>query len=170
LIYIGINFSKNKGKSGRRQSGLNKKDVLQFKNKSQSLDYNFLRTTPKLENLAIACSNVELNNSEFPFVSEMPKKAIKNYGGNMFGGSNSDEELPNLIIFVIGGISHSEIACLEGTFSDKEKKLNHNLVLGATSILSAKDYIRHLSDLPTESENIDKGMTDIKSIELQIVD
>ena len=69
LSHLGINFSKTKGKSGRRQSGLNKKDVMQFKNKSRTVEYNFLRTAPKLENLALGCSNIELNNAEFPFES-----------------------------------------------------------------------------------------------------
>jgi hypothetical protein len=169
LSHLGVNFTKTKGKSGRRQSGLDKKHVMQFKNKSRTVEYNFLRTNPKLENIALGCSNIELNNSEFPFISDIPKKAGKTFGGNMFGNS-SDEDLPNLIIFVVGGISHGEITSVEGLFADKERKLNHNLIMGSTSILTAKEYIKNLTDLPTESEISEKGVTELKSIELQIMD
>jgi hypothetical protein len=169
LAHLGVNFSKTKGKSGRRQSGLDKKDVMQFKNKSRTVEYNFLRTTPKLENLALGCSNIELNNSEFPFISDIPKKAGKTFGGNMFGNSG-DEDLPNLIIFVIGGMSHGEITSVEGLIAEKDRKFNHSLIMGSTSIITAKDYINNLTELATETEIAEKGVTDLKSIELQIID
>lgn len=146
---------------------------MQFKNKSKSLDYRFLRSSPKLENIVEGCSKMELNRSEFPFMEE-PKNnsSQKKYygGGNMFGGTNEhdDEDLPNLIVFMLGGIAHNEISALERLY--QEKRINHNIIIGATSILTANDFIKQLGELnsPTEVSTGERKL-EVNDIELGIM-
>ena len=84
---------------------------------------------------------------------------------NKYGCHVETEKLPNLIAFVLGGISHNEICSLEKLSIDK--KLNHNLVLGSTTIMNAKDYIDQLNDLPGPNDNL-AGIK-LSSVELKIV-
>jgi len=67
-------------------------------------------------------------------------------------------------VFVLGGISHNEICSLEKLSFDK--KLNHHLVLGSTSIISAKDFIEQLNNLPGPNDNL-AGLK-LSSIEIKI--
>lgn len=111
---------------------------------------------------------------EFPFSGEEPKNVTvlkpKNYASaNMFGNDNHlDDELPFLISFTLGGLSHNEITSMEKLYEDK--KLNHQLILGSTSIITAKDYIRHLDRLPQPDQLGDGRNLELKSIEVVIVD
>lgn len=65
---------------------------------------------------------------------------------------------------MLGGISHNEICSLEKLAFDK--KLNHHLVLGSTSIISAKEFIDQLNNLPGPNDNL-AGLK-LSSIEIKI--
>jgi hypothetical protein len=146
--------------------------------KSKQLEYNFLRSSPKLEGIISSCSKLELNKSEFPFIQEpknlaAPKK--KNYyvNNDVLGNNVDEEELPYLILFVIGGISHNEICALESLY--QQRALNHHLIIGSTSIMTANQYIDQLKDLSSPIDvagNIDmknnKGL-DVTDIELGMI-
>jgi hypothetical protein len=118
--------------------------------KTKQLEYNFLRSSPKLEGIVASCSKLELNKSEFPFIQEpknlaAPKK--KNYyiNNDVLGSNVEEEELPYLILFVIGGISHNEICALETLY--QQRALNHHLIIGSTTIMTANQYVEQLKDL-----------------------
>lgn len=142
--------------------------------KAKSIAFNTLRSSPKYENIVDSCSRYQLSRAEFPFIGEEPKnvsaikpKAYHGNTGNMFGNDSvNDEELPNLILFSIGGITHNEIAALERLHHDK--KLNHHLVKGSTTIMNAAELIQKLEDLPMPQEISDGKIIDLKSIQLVI--
>ena len=139
--------------------------------KSKSLDYNFLRSSPKLEGIVESCSKYELSRSEFPFVEEpknLPSAKVKNYQINSaFGGDGEDDELPQLIVFVIGGISHNEICAVERL--SQEKRINHHLIIGSTSILTASQYIEQLKDLSIPNEGgHDEGTKNIEMSDIEL--
>lgn len=169
LEWLGISFAKSKSKNARREPILNKKEIKQFKMKSKSLDYNFLRSSPKIEGIVESCSKYELSRSDFPFVEEpknLPNVKVKNYqvSSNLFGGGDGEEdEQPYLIVFVLGGLSHNEICSLERLSS--EKRVNHHLVLGSTSIITANQYLEQLKQLSLPSESLEKNL-DLTDIEL----
>jgi len=151
LEWLGISFAKSKSKNARREPLVNKKEMVkQFKMKSKSLDYNFLRSSPKLEGIVEQCSKYELSRTDFPFVEE-PKGLVpvkmKNYqvNNNVFGGDNEEDDEPYLIVFVLGGISHNEICSMEKL--KEEKKISHHLVIASTSIMTASSYVDQLKDL-----------------------
>jgi hypothetical protein len=141
--------------------------------KSKSLEYNFLRSSPKLSNIIESCSKNELSRVDFPFIGEEPRNVTilkpKNYGGNMFGNDNhGDDEMPYLISFTLGGLAHNEISTMEKLYQDK--KLHHQLILGSTSIITATNYLDALRELPLEVEKKEGKKLELKSIELQIMD
>lgn len=143
--------------------------------KSKSLEYNITRSSPKLEGIVESCSKYELSRSDFPYVEEpksLPNMKSKNYqiSSNVFGsgGDNEDEDQPNLIIFVLGGISHNEICALERLST--EKKINHHLVIGGTSILSASQYIDQLKDLSVPNDSYGTDFEGAKNIELSDIE
>lgn len=149
--------------------------------KSKSIDYNFLRSSPKLEGIVESCSKLELSKSDFAFIDQEPKKIhsfkSKGYamGGNMFGTNDNDgdDESPYLILFVIGGIAHNEIASIEKL--QQEKKVDHKIVIGSTNILTATEYIKQLKDLsspspPTLEISIsDSRSVNVNSVELKVM-
>jgi hypothetical protein len=147
---------------------MNKKDIKQFKMKTKSLEYTVLRSAPKIEGVVESCSKMELSTTDFPFID--PPKNMggykpKNYGGNMFGGDQEDDDSPYLIVFMLGGLAHNEICALERL--SLEKRIAHSLVLGSTSITTANDFVFQLSDLSApqdvSSDNIKKvDLTDIE--------
>src|SRR5690606_19259576 len=125
---------------------------------------------PKIESIIELCSKGDLPKNDFPFIGDEPKKqvALKVKGGNYFGGNDADEDTPNLIVFVIGGIGHNEICSMERL--QVEKKIAHNLVIGSTSIMTAKDYVKNLNDLPLPTESMENKNVELKSIELVIME
>ena len=130
-----------------------------------------LRANPILENVVQDCTNYNLSELDYAFIEKPPKTLnLKNsYGlkSNIFGGgqNDQDDDMPYLIVFVVGGISYNEICHLEALRINK--KLNHKLIIGSTNLLTAKEYIRNLSDLKSPESDIKS--VDLKSIELKIV-
>jgi len=166
LKWLGVDFG---GSKGRRETKLSKEKIQEFRTKTKNFSYNICRSSPKLEAVVQACSNYQLSKGDFPFVEE-PKDLPKSYKGfainaNRYGIDNETEKQPYLITFVLGGIAHNEICCLERLMSDK--KLNHHLVLGSTSIMSAGEYINQLKNLPGPNENL-VGIK-LNSIEIKII-
>ena len=64
---------------------------------------------------------------------------------DVLGNNIEEEELPYLILFVIGGISHNEICALETLY--QQRALNHHLIIGSTTIMTANQYVEQLKDL-----------------------
>ncbi len=169
LEWLGVTFAKSKSKNARRESIMNKSEIKEFKMKSKSLEYNFLRSVPKIETTVQACGQYELSRSEYPFVEEpknLPNVKLKNYNitsNIVFGGDAEDEEKPYLIVFVIGGLAHNEICALERLTS--EKKMFQNLVIGSTSIITANQFMDQLKrltvpggDKPVNINDVELGM------------
>lgn len=173
FLQLGISFSKTKSKNARRESVLNKREIEHFKMKSKTVDYNFLRSSPKIENIVEACSAYELNRSEYPFIEEpknLPRvRAKTNIKSNAFGGDDGeDSSKPYLIVFSLGGIAHNEICALERlTQENNEKRVYHNLVIGSTSIITAEDYIDNLKDMSAPKDVTSSNfVADPKSLEM----
>ncbi len=166
VLLLGISLSKSKSKNARREPILNKKDIKMFKMKSKSLEYNFLRSSPKLEGLTESCSKLELSRTDFPFVEEpknIYKAKNKNYQISM-AAEDEDNDLPVLIVFVIGGVAHNEITAMERLY--QEKKINHRLVIGSTSIITANQFIDQLRDLQAPQDASDNNYLENKNIDM----
>jgi hypothetical protein len=149
---------------------MNKNQLKELKLKTKQIEYNFLRSSSKIESVVEACSKGELAKTEFAFIGDEPKKQtnLKVKGGNYFGSDSNDDDAPVLIVFVIGGLAHNEICAMERL--QAEKKLNHRLVMGSTHITTANDYVNELNGLGLPSENYDGKNVELKSIELVIMD
>ena len=171
LQWLGVSFNSEK-KSVRRTPIISKKD-MESKIKNKTTTFKTTRVTPVIETLANQCSDFELNENDYPWIEKPNKMPTKknNYGlkTNLFGGADEgeEEELPYLIVFVIGGISHNEICGLENL--NVYKKIKHQLVIGSTSIITAKDYIKDIANLKSPGDNSQVNAVDLKSIELKFI-
>jgi len=135
------------------------------------MNFKTLRSNPIIEGVVEACSNVELPSSEYTFVEEptnlkKPKKKLAIKSGMFGGDDDNDDEVQNLIVFMLGGLAHNEICALERL--KEEKRLHHNLVIGSTSIINSENYIQVLQSLPKPTEIASGVKVDLKSIELQV--
>jgi hypothetical protein len=155
---------------------LNKGDINRLKLKKQTIEYKFIRSNPKIEGIVSSCSNMDLSKTEFPFVEEpkgvsMTKKKNYHVNADIIGGNDDEEELPYLIVFVIGGIAHNEITALETLYANKA--LSHHLIVGSTSIINANDYVESIKDLNSPLDitsnniSVDKSV-DFRDIELMV--
>ena len=150
---------------------MNKNDVQKLKMKNKTVQYEYLRSSPKIEGIVENCSKFILSRTEFPFENEpknIPNHRMKFQGiidGNKFGNEiDEEEDLPYLIIFVLGGISHNEITAIERL--SRERRVNHHLVIGGTSILTAQDYFKQLQDLSPPSDPSSSNFEPVKSIDV----
>lgn len=158
---------------------MEKHEAKMLKMKSKTVEYQYLRSAPKLEGIVESCSKFILSRTEFPFENEpktIPNHRLKfqNKIQDIGFGSNEeeDEDLPYLIVFVLGGIAHNEIAAIEAL--SRERRVNHHLIIGGTSILTAEEYLKQLQDLSPPSDpsssNFDGGKSvDISDIELGLI-
>ena len=119
------------------------------------MKYSTLRGAGQFELLVEKASNFELNLKDFPineFNGELPKINKKFGMKNFFGNKKEDEEekenFGNLIFFNIGGLSINEI-CAIGKL-EKNGLLNHNLFIGSTNILTAKNYMEQLEKIDND--------------------
>lgn len=175
LPWLGVSFSEKKSKN-RRETKISKDMFQTFKNKTAVLKYNkLLRSTCKMVSLVLGCSGNKLG-SEFSFIQEpviFPKRSVKKkiVSKVMYSEPDDDEALiegenePTIFLFVIGGISLNEICALE-SLNKKEDKMNHRLVLGSTNVLTSKDYIKELGELPSFSGD---GLVEDEEIRLKCI-
>ena len=134
------------------------------------MNFKTLRSCPIIEGVVEACSNIELSSSEYTFVEEptnlkKPKKKLAIKSGMFGGDDDSEEDVPNLIVFMLGGLAHNEICALERLKEDK--KLHHNLIVGSTCLMNSESYIKALQELPKPTEVASGVKVELKSIELQ---
>lgn len=149
LKILGVNFSgiSNKNTS-YRDNIINDKELSKIKDIKNSCKYKKLIREPKLGDIVKECAeNIKLNSNEFCFIEE-PEEYKKSYKKNYNNSTDSTEEAPNLIIFVIGDLCFNELACIQRKV--KEIK-NFRVSIGANSIIRNDEYFDRLN-----SSNFDK--------------
>ena len=152
-----LGIEKNTENKTERREGINlKRDKINSNNSiNKKMKYSTLRGAGQFELLVEKASNFELNLKDFPineFNGELPKINKKFGMKNFFGNKKEDEEekenFGNLIFFNIGGLSINEI-CAIGKL-EKNGLLNHNLFIGSTNILTAKNYMEQLEKIDND--------------------
>lgn len=117
------------------------------------------RYTPYLHTVMSKAANYELDESNYPYIGIAPEgyapqrhmRKQKNWKSNTNGLQNVNsvisatdiDDRPYIIIYVIGGVTYNEIrACY-----DIASKLDANIIIGSTNILTGNEFIRQLSML-----------------------
>lgn len=177
LEFLGINFGSNK-KPARRPTHTKKMDAQTYKIKNKNLNYNFLRSEPKIVSVVESCSKYNLKTSEFIFIGEDLTKNqgfshvnIYNKGSNSNFNAKFKEKSPNLILFALGGLGHNEISALE--IAKEEGLIKHNLIIGSDFIMSPQEYVKQIQDLTSNNEAEEKEIINnsisIDAIELRVI-
>ncbi|VVC39687.1 Sec1-like protein, partial [Cinara cedri] len=115
--------------------------------------YEFSRWIPVVKYIMEDCIGNKLDPKRFPFVTPRtiitePPPISARFSG---GASNKkkenkqlNERLPKLIVFIIGGMTYSEMKCAyEVTNSTK----NWEVIIGSSCIITPKDFIENLSNI-----------------------
>ena len=119
------------------------------------MKYSTLRGAGQFELLIEKASCFQLDLKDFPmdeFNGELPKVNKKFGMKNLFSKKKEDEEektnFGTLVFFNIGGLCRNEIYALEKL--EKNGFLNHNLIIGSTSIFNAKEYMNQLMNIDND--------------------
>jgi hypothetical protein len=170
----------------------------QVKRKASADDLTLARYTPVVKDVATALLSGSLPEAQYPTVRAgdkpaatiggakagggaraaggraAPRWANKKAGGGggaaAGGGGGSSEKIPKIFIFVVGGITHSEIrSCYEATKEQKPGASQIPVVIGSTGVLhpsvaydaagnkltgpwlGAPEFLRNLADVWTPS-------------------
>lgn len=179
LKHFSILFAQKKSPN-RRQTKINKDDFKTFKNSTSSIKYKTLRSTCALEPIIEKCSS---NNLEFPWVIQpitfpTVKKANKLLQKkNLFGMGDDDEDFsgegesqPSIFVFIIGGISFSEVVAIERL----QTRLNHQLYIGSTSNLTASLFLNNLAEIKNSGDimfgNTNDEKVNLKDIDVELIE
>ena len=155
LSILGI--EKNNDNKTERREGINtKRDKIYSNNLiNKKMKYSTLRAAGQFELLIEKASCFQLDLKDFPmdeYKGELPKINKKFGMKNLFSKNKEDDEekknFGTLIFFNIGGLCRNEIYALEKL--EKNGFLNHNLIIGSTSIFNAKEYMNQLMNIDND--------------------
>ncbi|XP_060861561.1 protein ROP-like [Metopolophium dirhodum] len=123
------------------------------KERTSAQTYQMSRWTPVIKDLMEDCIEDKLDAKHFPFLAgraassgyHAPSSARYGHWHKDKGkGQQLIKNVPRVIIFVIGGISFSEMRCAYEVTSNVK---NWEVIIGASHILTPEDFINNLSAL-----------------------
>jgi len=142
--------------------------VAEFAKRSKTIPLQLMRYVPYLQGIMEQLVENKLDDEKYPYTSPPPasssdasaakssgKSARKTKAGDWKsagknekdeakdGGGFDEDSRPLFIVFVLGGITYSEIR----SAYEIAKQKNVKLIVGSTNILIPADYIRQLADL-----------------------
>lgn len=152
MKWLGVDFT-GLSQNNYKEHSISNDEIESVKLRKSSVKYKILTSQPKLSKIAEQASNFKLPKSEFTFVEEPDSKFKKGKGVCRIGGGDEGDDVSHLIVFVIGGVTRSEIANMERVH--REKKLAHKLIIGSTSVINnTEEYLDLLASLPSNKSEI----------------
>uniref|UniRef100_A0A6A7G2G1 Sec1-like family protein n=1 Tax=Hirondellea gigas TaxID=1518452 RepID=A0A6A7G2G1_9CRUS len=151
LFNLGVSLQQ----SCSKQNGkiYSKSDLERNAERARTVPLDLMRYLPNLEHVCESHYNGELGRERYPYVTEPPPSAAKPKRRQVGGGrshrvrrtgrGNQQEEEGDarLIVYIAGGVTYSEIRSVYNVC----KNTSNDIIIGSTSILTAKDYINDLS-------------------------
>ncbi|CAK90839.1 unnamed protein product (macronuclear) [Paramecium tetraurelia] len=137
-----LGFDFDKMKSNRITKNINKESRLLAKQKLSQMTLELQRHTPEIEKLL----NDLLNENKFNTVTLYGQNSSQKYANAQQSLRSKKEEQVEQIsvcIFILGGISHSEVCAIRNYYSNKLKQV----FIGSTQILSPSQYLDQLRSL-----------------------
>jgi len=134
-----------------------------FEKRARTIPLALMRYLPVLYSVFQNLVNYQLSEDEFPYIvppadkqeagKRQAKSARRQTGGNRNWRNNDDQKQedtrPYFIIFVLGGVTFSEMRSVYEIAEQSKVQL----IIGSTSTLTAKNYIKELADLSSRDFN-----------------
>ena len=141
--------------------GANKKPSWQTRRKDRSNDQPFVtsRWTPVLKDIIEDCIDEKLDRDHFPFLigqnggAQLSSGATSSgrYGGWHSKDKSNQKNVPRVIVYVIGGITHSESRVGYEVTNDKKglakSKGNWEILVGGSQILTPETFLQQVKNL-----------------------
>ncbi|XP_045611073.1 protein ROP isoform X1 [Procambarus clarkii] len=144
MAHLGINVIVDGGNRSRKPYQVARKERI------TEQTYQMSRWTPVIKDIMEDIIENKLEEKHFPFLAgrsaAMPRAAPSSvrYNWHKDKSATSVKNMPRLLIFVVGGITYSEMrAAYEVTKSGK----NWEVIIGSTHILTPKEFLSDLHNL-----------------------
>jgi len=147
LAELGVDISDPKDRNNTPKLTPERKEEFEKQNRAAKL--TLMRYAPALQSVMTQLVNWELSEKDFPYIEEPPKEEKKNKIGLTQtktwrrNKKEQKDERPLFIIFVLGGMTYSEMRLI---YSDPHLE-KMKIIIGSTDILNPRRYIRGLAKL-----------------------
>lgn len=143
MEFIDADMAESK-KFSRREDEMTTEEYNEYSRKYSQSAYDILRNEPKICKIIKKVQNSTLDEKQFPYVErpktkkkeESKKRGAKNIGSE-FEKKQDVLENPRIFLFVLGGLTHHEIASI----SNLQKTFNSQIIPGSNEIIASKDYM-----------------------------
>ena len=147
----------------RREAKISYEDLELYRIRDKEMSYQIFTFTPKLCSICLKAYRMTLPLDEYPFVAgDIPqnydqkkgkptginiKKKVARPMVNFMGEGENIADNPRIIIFIVGGLSHQEIAHIGNLTNYKHIKCN--VILGSTEIITPGRFLEALETIGT---------------------
>ncbi|XP_076823508.1 syntaxin-binding protein 1-like isoform X1 [Clavelina lepadiformis] len=155
MAHLGVTVVNNEGRAGKRGG-------LKFERREHDAKYQLSRWTPMIKDVMETAIEDKLDQRLFPFLSGRGTGSSSTgvrsarYHWHKDKGPSDYKSGPRLIVFVIGGMSYSEMrAAYEVTNQFREKGEKWEVLIGAPNIWQPNLFLDHVTKL-TASPDADE--------------
>mmetsp|Transcript_9341 Transcript_9341/g.17927 ORF Transcript_9341/g.17927 Transcript_9341/m.17927 type:complete len:605 (+) Transcript_9341:2012-3826(+) len=157
LTTLGTLGVKVQGKSSSCKLRVSPQVTKEAKRKLSETQSQFGYYSAPIEDIIIKASEDKLDLTEFAFLKGLPPRyegigpdttSVVNFRKKNDGGTK-----PRLIVFVIGGLSYSEIHYV--------KSVNSQVILGGSTLMNPKEFLRELQAMSSKGAGVDDLQLDL---------
>lgn len=144
LPQLGVNIGSKKSNKNN-----NKARKAEFKKHSKQMKVTLMRYIPYLHPIVTKFVQGSLDKHEFPYIDPPPPEATDKRGKTHSkrwrprAREEKDDDRPLFIVFVLGGMTFSELRSIYQIADSQKAKL----IIGGSNILTASNFIRGLAKL-----------------------
>lgn len=132
-----------------KDSGFPNTNIDRSNKRERPYQYEVSRWTPLVKDLIEDIIEGKLNKVKYPSLTEGQESGMTAYGGvsarvGVSGGLAIGKQCPRLIVFIIGGVTFSE---MRSAYEVQEKNNNWQIFIGSNELITPVDFLNNLSNI-----------------------